>query len=378
MNLNFNERPMVVIWEMTRACDLACVHCRASAQPQRNCDELSTLEAQHLIHEVAEMQAPIFVMTGGDPMKRPDIYELVDYARRKRVNVSLTPSATPLLTRDAIFELKRCGLCRLAVSLDGSTPEIHDAFRGVPGSYARTIDAIHWAHDAHLPIQINTTITRRNVHDLEALAKVIEDNRTVLWSCFFLIPTGRGQVADLLAGEEVEEVFARLYAISKRVRFHIKTTEGQHYRRYVLQQKAKERAAGMELEGAPDPDMVGAPPHIARLISRARQGVNDGKGFVFVSHVGDVYPSGFFPLSGGNVRETPLREIYRNSPLFVGLRDTALLEGKCGKCEFKEICGGSRARAYALTGNMFAEEYGCIYQPGGEGVAQFVAQMTHA
>jgi AdoMet-dependent heme synthase len=344
---DFDQRPLLVIWEMTQACDLKCAHCRANARPQRHPLELSTAEAFHLIDQIAQMKVPLFVLTGGDPLKRPDLLPIVQHARRRGVRTSLTPSTTPLLVRDAIFELKQSGLMRLAVSLDGSTAQLHDGFRGLQGSYKRSIDAVGWCHEAELPVQVNTTVSRRNFADLDNMIELLIKLRVVLWSVFFLVPTGRAQMDDLLTAEEHEQVFAKLYETSKRVKFHIKTTEGQHYRRYVLQQKAKGP------EGKPAED----------LIAGAPRGVNDGKGFVFVSHTGEVYPSGFLPLSAGNILWEPLAEIYQNSPLFRSLRDRSQLKGKCGRCEYNEICGGSRARAYALSHDPLAEEPRCAYVP---------------
>ncbi|MBZ5560787.1 MAG: TIGR04053 family radical SAM/SPASM domain-containing protein [Acidobacteriia bacterium] len=366
--LDFNERPFIVIWEVTQACDLACVHCRAMAQPFRNPLELSTEEGKRLIDEIAAMQVPVFVLTGGDPLKRPDIYDLIEYATSRGVRTSLTPSATPLLTREAIAELQRRGLARLAVSLDGSSAEIHDAFRRVAGSYEWTLRAIRWARELGLPVQINTTITRRNLADFDAIVRLLETLDIRLWSVFFLVPTGRGQTSDLISAEEFEEVFARLHDVSRRVKFDIKTTEAQHYRRYLLQQRTAERrgasAAGSGDAGSnssrrrPYPGL-----DASDGIGRAPRGLNDAKGFVFVSHFGEVFPSGFLPVSAGNVRRQSLADIYRYSPLFVSLRDTSQLKGKCGVCEFRNVCGGSRARAYALTGDPLAGEPRCVYQP---------------
>jgi radical SAM protein len=352
--LDYSQQPFLVIWEVTQACDLACKHCRASAQPNRHPDELTTEEGKRLIDQIAAMHVPLFVITGGDPIKRPDVYELVRYATDAGVHAAITPSATPLLTREVIFKLKEAGLARLAVSLDGSTAEIHDAVRGVSGAYARTLDVIRWANEAGLPIQIHTTVSRHNAHDLGPLSEMAKELRIVMWSVFFLVPLGRGKTEDLLTGEEFEQVFARLYELSKQVPFQIKTTEAMHYRRYLLQHNLEERhqqqAAGLN-EGR------------AKAVGWATKRVNDGRGFVFISHTGNVYPSGFLPLVGGNVREQPLSAIYRESPVFQTLRDLTQLKGKCGACEFKEICGGSRARAYAVTGDPLAEEPCCIYQP---------------
>jgi AdoMet-dependent heme synthase len=363
--LNFDEAPFLAIWEVTQSCDLACKHCRAAAQPIAHPDQLTTQEGKAVIDQIAEMKIPIFVFTGGDPLKRPDVFELIRYSAEKGVKVAVTPSATPLLTREAIFQLKEAGVVRLGISLDGSTPEIHDKFRGLPGAWARTIQAVEWANEAGLPIQVHSTISRHNAQDLDNLCALFERLAIVMWNVFFLVPVGRGQLADLLSGDEFEQVFAKIYELSHRVSFQIKTTEAMHYRRYLLQHNLEERRMGhghstaaTEYEpGAPQADVH------TRTHGWATRRVNDGKGFMFISHVGNVYPSGFLPIHAGNVRETPLAEIYREAPIFKALRDTSQLEGKCGACEYKEICGGSRARAYALTGDPLAAEPCCIYQP---------------
>jgi radical SAM protein len=374
--LNFDETPFLAIWEVTQSCDLACKHCRAAAQPIAHPDQLSTEEGKALIDQIAGMQVPIFIFTGGDPLKRPDLYELIRYGAEKGVKIAVTPSATPLLSREAIFKMKEAGVVRLGISLDGSTPEIHDKFRGLAGAWARTIQAIEWANEAGLPIQVHTTISRHNANDLDNLCALFEKLAIVMWNVFFLVPVGRGQLQDLLSGEEFEQVFGKIYELSHRVSFQIKTTEAMHYRRYLLQhnlQEKQDQSARMG-HGSGHPHATqtaaaeyepGAPKADAQARNRgwATRRVNDGKGFMFISHVGNVYPSGFLPIHAGNIRETPLGEIYRNAPIFKALRDTGRLEGKCGACEYKEICGGSRARAYALTGDPLAQEPCCIYQP---------------
>jgi len=299
----------------------------------------------------------------------------VQYATDQKVRISLTPSATPLLTRDSIVRLKAAGLARLAVSLDGPTAAIHDAFRRVPGSYKWTLDAVRWAREIGLPVQINTTVTRHNLTMIDDIIALLKTLDITLWSVFFLVPTGRGSGIDLISAEEFEQVFDKLYQTSKRVLFDIKSTEAQHYRRYLLQRRTEARRAG-EQPGEMFPRIPQLSPAPIGMeapdgIGRAPRGINDGKGFVFVSHTGEVYPSGFLPASGGNVRRQSLADIYRNSELFRSLRDSKNLEGKCGVCEYREICGGSRARSYAMTGNLFAEEPCCVYEPrrGTEAVA---------
>jgi radical SAM protein len=345
-NFDLNRTPLVVIWEVTRACDLACFHCRASAQPQRNPLELSTVEAKKLIDDVAQLDPPIFIFTGGDPLKRPDIYELVEHAASKYLHPAMTPSATPLLNPESLMRLKQAGLRRLALSLDGPTPELHDSFRGVPGSFARTLDAMYWANAIGLPVQINTTVSRRNIAELENVLSVVRNFRIVMWSLFFMVPTGRAEAADLPSAEEFESAFAKIYRLAQNVPFKVKTTEAQHYRRYLLQQRPLENREEMLANGVP-----GILP------------INEGKGFMFISHTGEVQPSGFLPVSAGNVRQAHVSDIYRDSELFRQLRDTDNLLGKCGDCEFRNLCGGSRARAYAVSGNAFAEDPSCTYIP---------------
>jgi len=358
--VDFNERPFIAIWEVTQACDLACVHCRASAQPERHPEELTTAEGKHLIDQIGSWKVPVFVLTGGDPIKRPDLFELISYARSIGVRVSLTPSATPLLTREVVTRLKEAGLARLAVSMDGASAETHDAFRGLSGSFARTLDAVRWANEVGLPVQINTTFSRRNIGEIDEIVSLMEKLRITLWSVFFLVPTGRGKLNDLLSADEFEGVFERLHQLSKIATFDIKTTEAQHYRRFILQKRVAEKRSGaLRADTVVSTDDIG----------RAPRGLNDGKGFVFISHKGEVFPSGFLPLSAGSIREKSLESIYCESPLFRDLRDTSRLEGKCGACEFKQICGGSRSRAYALTGNPFGEEPCCAYIPKGYSAA---------
>ena len=338
---DFNERPFIVIWEVTRACALACRHCRASATEQRHPFELNTSEAFALIEQVARANPSLFVLTGGDPMVRSDLPLVIGYAAEKGLRVALSPSATPRLLEADFQKLKEMGVARLSLSIDGATQQSHDAFRGVPGTWDWTFRALAKAAEAAIPVQINTTFTRRNLHEFDAFVALLDTIKPVLWSVFQLVPTGRASTVEVLTADEMEDLFERLHALSLRVPYEIKTTEGHHYRRVVVQRSGNIRAAGQ----------------------RAPLGINDGKGFVFISHTGEIHPSGFLPLPAGNVRRQELIDVYRHNPLFIQLRDTSLLKGKCGYCEFKNICGGSRARAYALTGDFLAEEPCCSYQP---------------
>jgi AdoMet-dependent heme synthase len=359
--IDFSQSPFLVIWETTQACDLACKHCRASAQPGRDAGELSTEEAKRLMDRVRSFGRPLFVLTGGDPLKRPDVVELVRYGTEIGLRVAMTPSGTPLMTSEAVRALADAGLARLAVSLDGSTAGIHDAFRGVDGSFDWTIRMIRAARELGLTTQINTTVARHNLDDFENLLELMGDLGISLWSVFFLVPTGRARAEDIASPEAFERVFHRMYDLSKTAPFDIKSTAAPQYRRVVLQRQVAERRSG-DREAAPEPLTAGLGFSLADGVGRAK-GVNDGDGFVFVSHRGEIYPSGFLPLSAGNVREHDLVDVYRNSELFRSLRDPDRLKGKCGVCEYRDVCGGSRARAYALTGDPLEAEPFCTHVP---------------
>lgn len=343
---DFSEAPFLVIWETTQACDLACRHCRASAQPERNPLELSYEEGVRLLEEIKGFGDPLVVFTGGDPLKRPDLYALLEASVRTGLRTTITPSATPLLDRRAVERIQSAGVARMALSLDGPDAASHDDFRQVAGSFERTLWALEAARSVGLETQINTTVSRRNQARMSEIADLVESSGVKLWSVFFLVVTGRALEADDLTAGEYEQVFDFLYSVAARGAFDIKTTEAQHYRRYVAQRKK----AGGALPGA------------AGSIAR-QAGINDGKGFVFVSHTGEIFPSGFLNVSAGNVRRTSLREAYRTAPLFKVLRDSDALEGKCGACEYRNLCGGSRSRAYALTGDYLESDPRCVYVP---------------
>ena len=347
--MNFDQAPMLVIWEVTQACDLACVHCRASAQSERHPHELSTEQGYRLLDEIRSFGEPLMVFTGGDPLKRPDLYELIRYAVKIGLRTNVTPSATPLLTADAIDRFKEAGISRMAISLDGPDAQSHDEFRGIPGTFERAMFALRHARDIGLDTQLQTTITQRNMGRLPEMAEIAKEVRTRMWSLFFLIVTGRALENDDLQAAEYEQVFEFMYELSKTAPFGVKTTEAMHYRRYVAQRVKAEHGV-TENENA-------------KGVAWRTAGVSDGKGFVFVSHQGEIYPSGFLPVSGGNVLRDSLTDVYRNSSLFRTLRDTTLREGKCGLCEYQKVCGGSRSRAYAFTGDYLAEDPRCVYQP---------------
>ncbi|HVZ77837.1 MAG TPA: TIGR04053 family radical SAM/SPASM domain-containing protein [Gemmatimonadaceae bacterium] len=354
---DFDQAPFLVIWETTQACDLACLHCRACAQPNRDPLELSTGEARRLIDDVRALGNPLFVLTGGDPLKRPDTLPLVEYAASTGLRVAMTPSGTPLMTPEVLRALRDAGLARLAVSVDGATAASHDAFRGVRGSFDWTLRMLREAQRIGLSTQVNTTISRYNVAELDALIALMSDLGITLWSVFFLVPTGRAQARDIVSPDEIERVMERLYALSLTAPFDIKTTAAPHYRRVTLQQQRAARRAG-------DADTIagGIGFSLADGIGRGRS-VNDGSGFVFISHRGEIFPSGFLPVSAGNVRTDSLGDVYRGHPMFRALRDPDRLHGKCGACEYRTVCGGSRARAYAMTGDWLEADPFCAYMP---------------
>jgi radical SAM protein with 4Fe4S-binding SPASM domain len=336
-------KPRVAIWEVTRACDLRCLHCRAAASPARDPSELSSAEALELIDQIVELESGVLVLTGGDPLKRPDLFTLIAAAVERRVSVAIAPSVTPLLTADAIARLAAAGVSRIGLSLDGPDATVHDEMRGVTGSFAATLEAIAAVRAVGLQLQLNTSVMRRTVRELPATGGLVETIAPVLWSVFFVVPVGRAMQNEMLDAATCECVFHYLYDWGERTGLAVKTTAAPAYRRVVLERDAAHRGQ--------------------RPRRRPLPAVNDGKGFVFVSHTGEVFPSGFLPLSVGNVKRSPLAEIYRKSPIMQALRLECLLEGKCGLCPFRTVCGGSRARAFAATANLFAEDPACAYVP---------------
>ncbi len=340
----FSESPLVVIWEVSRACDLACVHCRASAIPAREAGELSTEEGRRLIAEIRRFGKPLFVLTGGDPLKRPDIFDLIQAGSETGLVTFLSPSGTPLLTHAALLRARESGLTGVSVSLDGSSEEIHDRFRGVRGSFRWSMDGAAAAVGLGLTLQINTTLSRHNLHDLPAIAEMVGALEARRWTVFLLVPTGRAGAHQQVSADECETAFRWLVDLSRSVPFRIKTTEGPHYRRVALQLAGQDVAPGARG---------------GKFVS----GMSDGSGFVFISSRGEIQPSGFLPFTAGNVRSDSLVRVYREHPLFRALRDPDLLGGRCGRCEFRSVCGGSRARAYALTGDPLEEDPACSYCP---------------
>lgn len=330
---DFDRAPVTVAWEITRACPLRCVHCRAEAQPRRHPGELSTEEGLDLISDAAAMGTAVMVITGGDPLARSDVFDLLAATREAGMHAGFSPSVTPRLTPQRLARAVEAGAGTIHVSLDGADPDTHDGFRGVRGAHRRTIAVMEAAVELGVRVQVGTTVCRRTVGELPRLADCLPAGIS-LWSLFFLVPTGRAVEGDLLSAEEHEQVLRWLADVE--LPFRVRTI---------------------------------AAPAFARVLAQSGRpvvpSVTDGNGICFVSHTGDVCPSGFLQEPVGNVRRAPLSHWYRHAPLFVSLRDKSRLRGRCGRCEFRAVCGGSRARAWALTGDPLAEDPTCPYVPGG-------------
>jgi radical SAM protein with 4Fe4S-binding SPASM domain len=339
---DYSEAPLVVTWEVSQACDLACDHCRAAADSERCADELDLAEARDFFEQVAEFSPqPFLVLSGGDPLKRSDLFEVLETAVEVGVTPSVTPATTERLDRETVERFAEVGVGRMALSLDGATAASHDGFRGEEGTYERAIRAAEAARDVGLSVQVNTTVTAATAGELPEIAEVVEGLGAAMWEVFFLVPTGRGADLEQLSPDRAREVMEWLYRHSRNAPHRVITVEAPFYRR-VATEVAREEGHGRPRVGS-----TGA-----------------GNGFVFVSHTGEVYPSGFLPLSAGNVREEPLPEVYRNADLMERLRDRASFVGPCGSCPFTGECGGSRSRAYAATGNPVASDPLCPWAAG--------------
>ena len=348
---DFSKNPMLVYWEMTQACGLACKHCRAEAMPTANPFELSTEESKRFLRSLVDFGDPLphVILTGGDPLSRKDIYELIDYANGIGLEVSITPSATPELTNEAISKLKAHGIQSLGLSLDGSCAEKHDNIRAVPGTFDRTIEAARHCGRIGMPIQVNTLVAEETASDLPKIYDLLSREFPVMrWSLFMLISIGRGKALNEVSPEEGERIMRWVFDLSRRSPFAVKTTEAPSYRRIAIDML---KSAGMA-----KPDMK------TSSVYKGFQ-IRDGHGIVFVSNLGEIYPSGFLPLHCGNVRKDSLVEIYRNSEIFKGLHSPDQFHGKCGACEYSHICGGSRARAFAYTGDPLGTDPFCPYEP---------------
>lgn len=373
LRFDVGSRPFLVLMELTRACDLACRHCRADSVPRRDPAELTTEELEGVFEDLASLgpPRPRVVLTGGDPLQRPDLDALVARAAGLGLSVAVSPAGTPRATEERFAALRAAGAGAVSLSIDGEGAPSHDAFRRVAGSFDWTVQACRAATAAGLRLQINTTVSADTVADLPGIARLVSELGAVMWSVFFVVPVGRGQRLTPLDAADTEDVLHFLHDLAPLV--PLKTTEAPAYRRVIVQaqegggawrpgplyQQLHRRLARSWPDAAAPP---AAPPAPAGP-RRAPLSVGDGRGVVFVSHHGEVQPSGFLPLIAGNVRDTPLTRIYSESPLLRSLRDPALLGGRCGVCEFAAVCGGSRSQAYGRSGDPLAEDASCPYLP---------------
>ena len=347
---DYARTPLNIYWEMTQACALACRHCRAEAMPAPDPQQLTFAESLNLLDQILEFGDPLpqLILTGGDPLERRDLLDLIDAARERGIGVSITPAATAALTLDVLNELQTHGIDGLGLSLDGSTAKLHDAIRGVEGTFQRTMQALQWAHELGIAVQVNTLASAETVAEIPAIFERLQEHGIARWSLFFLISVGRGKVLQPLTAEEGERLMAWVFETSKRAPFLMATTEAPSYRRVAIEMM---RADGMGAEA------------IKRSGVSRGFGIRDGHGIVFVSNTGEICPAGFLPLSAGNVRTHRLANVYREAPLFVQLHDSSGFAGRCGYCEYHSICGGSRARAFAATGSPAETDPLCTYEP---------------
>jgi AdoMet-dependent heme synthase len=359
VHADFNMAPFTIAWEVTRACAYACVHCRADAMHTPDPNELNTKEALRLIDRLADFGSPILVFTGGDPMMRKDLHELIAYATQKGLRCSLTPTATALPTTARLEKVRDAGIRRIALSLDAPRSEIHDEFRQVKGSWQRTMDILHRAQSIGVSVQVNTTVAKHNVDILDEMVPFLQEVGAVQWSLFFLVPTGRAQAENMISPEQHERVFNWLYDLSKNAPFDIKATAAPMYRRVAIERKRAEQGADKPVT------FQGAGFQYADGLNRPTRGVNDGNGFLFISHVGDIQPSGFLPITAGNVRTDDVVDVYRHSQIFTDLRTPEKIKGRCGICEYRDVCGGQRGRAYGVTGDYLESDPACLYIPQG-------------
>ncbi|MDO5310203.1 MAG: TIGR04053 family radical SAM/SPASM domain-containing protein [Planctomycetia bacterium] len=373
---DFPVNPLMFYYEVTRACDLVCKHCRACAQEDAAPDELSHELALKLLDDVARFpRKPTICFTGGDPLKRKDLFELIRHATDLGIGSALTPSATPLATFDAFKKAKEAGVSAIGISIDGPNAEVHDSFRGFEGSFRKALDMLRYAHDLELPVQVNTSITRRNVELVDDIAEMLSQYAVMMWSVFFLVPVGRGVEEERISVPEYREVFAKLYRHSQIQRFSVKTTEAPHYRRYVLEQGGDPLAAPKNRPSFPQSQFNASMKTDAREIdvpahghgseprrARAPLGVTDGRGIMFIGHNGDILPAGFLPVVCGRFPNDSVVDVYQNHPIFKQLQNPDLFKGACGRCNYRQVCGGSRARAYAVTGDYLGAEPDCDFE----------------
>ncbi len=339
----------LVAWEVTRSCNLACKHCRAEAHPEPYPGELSTEEAKALIDSFPQTGNPIIIFTGGEPLLRPDLFELAVHAGSLGLRCVMAPNGT-LITRENARMMKQAGIARCSISIDGPDAESHDPFRGGLGAFAGAMRGIGYLKDEGIEFQINTTVTKGNLSQFKDIFHLARRLGAAAWHIFLLVPMGRaaGLTEEVITAAEYEEVLNWFYDFRKTTDMHLKATCAPHYYR-IMRQRAREEGLAVT------PETFG--------MDAMTRGCLGGTGFCFISHTGQVQPCGYLELDCGNVRQTPFPEIWRAAKPFVQFRTPAEYEGKCGICEYHRVCGGCRARAYSLTENHMAEEPLCSYTP---------------
>lgn len=347
---DYAQIPLNVYWEMTLACPLACRHCRAEAVATAHPNELTYAEGVSFLRQLTAFGDPLpqLILTGGDPLARRDLFDLIDEARRLGIGVSITPAASPALTRDVLARLQEHGVEGLGLSLDGSSAQRHDSIRGVPGTFDRTMEAMRWAGELGIPLQVNTLASAETADDMPAVYELLKTRPVARWSLFFLISVGRGKVLQPLTPQQGEALMSWIYETSTVAPFTVATTEAPSYRRVALDRMRAQGFGGEQIKRNP---------------AYRGFGIRDGHGIMFVSHTGDICPAGFLPLAVGNVRRDNVVDVYRNGPVFLALHDPAQFHGRCGHCEYHALCGGSRARAYEATGDPLGEDPFCLYEP---------------
>ncbi|MEM0141206.1 MAG: TIGR04053 family radical SAM/SPASM domain-containing protein [Thermoplasmatales archaeon] len=361
--IDFNMKPILIFWETTKACDLACKHCRASALLNPLPDELNTEEALSFLDQITGFGRPypVVILTGGDIMKRNGLEQILAHANELGIPASMAPSATPLLNDDAFIMMKKFNIRSLSLSLDGATKSTHDWLRGLNGTFELTLGLMKKIVKEGFTLQINTTVFKRNVRELPDLLKILIDSGVKTWEVFSLIRTGRGIDREDLEPREYEDVFNYL-EFASRYSVTIRTVEAPFFRRILREREVTEYSGGTLYKNLVKRtvELLGEPSGISRGHTTFTR---DGKGVIFVAHNGEVNPSGFLPINLGNVREKSIVEIYRNNETLVKLRDPANLKGRCGVCEYADLCGGSRARAFSYFNDIFQEDPRCLYIP---------------
>jgi len=390
--MNTDNKPRLVFWEVTKGCNLRCIHCRATATELSSPTDLPTEKALAIINQISEFSNPILVLSGGEPLFRRDIFQLARYGTDRGLRVALATNGT-LVTRTVAKRIVDSGVRRVSMSLDGADADTHDSFRGIPGAFENTLQGFRNLQELGMSLQINMTVARHNAHQLPAVLELARNIGADALHTFLLVPVGCGvdiAAEQMVPPEEYERMLNWFYDQSKNGDIELKATCAPHYFRVAKQRQVEERKAAQAaaVSHSADPNEIGPaeilmpsgtgivlkpgkhPGHPGgngaghpNGMNAATKGCLAGTGVCFISHEGEVYPCGYLPVKAGDLRRQTFAEVWTDSPVFAQLRDTGNLKGKCGCCEFRNICMGCRARAFAATGDMLDEEPFCIYQP---------------